>query len=75
MNIIHCIYMHGSRAQFSKSYMYGSFFTVYYHMLFYCVHGRYDTINSHLTQIFMCATVNVKTMLLDFFDLHVRNYQ
>ena len=33
---------------------------------FACVHGRYDTINSHLTQIFMCATVNVKTMLLDF---------
>ena len=32
----------------------------------FCVHGSYDTINSHLPQIFMCDTVNVKTMLLDF---------
>ena len=39
------------------------------------VHDRYDTINSHLTQIFMCAAVNVKTMLLGFFYLHVTNYQ
>ena len=31
------------------------------------VHDRYDTTNSHLTQIFMCAAVNVKIMLLDFF--------
>ena len=34
---------------------------------FFCVQGRYDTINSHLTQLFMCGTVNVKIMLLDFF--------
>ena len=33
---------------------------------FASVHGRHDTINSHLTQIFMWATVNVKTMMLDF---------
>ena len=40
-----------------------------------CVHDMYDTINSHLTQIFMRATVNVRTMLLDFFYLRVSNYQ
>ena len=32
---------------------------------FTCVHCRYDTINSHLTQIFMCVTGDVKIMLLD----------
>ena len=42
---------------------------------FACVHVKYDTVNSHLTQIFMCATVNVKTMWLDLFYLRVRNYQ
>ena len=42
---------------------------------FACVHDRYDTINSHLRQIFMSATVNVKTMLLDFPYLSVSNYQ
>ena len=42
---------------------------------FVCVHGRYDTINSHLTQIFMRATVNVKTMLLDFFYQRISIYQ
>ena len=42
---------------------------------FSCVHGRYDTTDSHLTQIFICATVNVKTMLLDFFYLCISNYQ
>ena len=42
---------------------------------FVCVHDRDDIINSHLTQIFMCATVNVKTMVLDFFYLRVSNYQ
>ena len=42
---------------------------------FVCVYGRYDTINSHLTQIFMCATVNVETVLLDFFYLCTSNYQ
>ena len=34
---------------------------------FACVHSRYGTVNSHLMQIFTCATVNVKTMFLDFF--------
>ena len=29
--------------------------------------GRYDAINNHLTQIFTCATLNVKNMLLEFF--------
>ena len=50
-----------------------SLFTAIY--FFACVHDRYDTINSYLTQIFMCATVNVKTMLLDFFYLRATNYQ
>ena len=36
----------------------------------FCLCARqYDTISSHLTQIFMCGTGNVKTMLLDFFCL------
>ena len=42
---------------------------------FACVHDRCDTIKSHLTQIFMYGTVNVKTMFLDFFYLCVSNYQ
>ena len=42
---------------------------------FACVHNSYDTMNSRLKQIFMCPTVNVKTMLLDFFYLRVSNYQ
>ena len=42
---------------------------------FVCVYRRYDTINSHLTQIFMCATVNVETVLLDFSYLCTSNYQ
>ena len=42
---------------------------------FVCVQGRYDTINSHLTKIFMWATANVKTMLADFFYLCISNYQ
>ena len=42
---------------------------------FACVHGRHDIINSHLTQIFMCATINVITMLLEFVYLCISNYQ
>ena len=45
---------------------------------FACVHdrhNRYDSINSHSTQILMYVTVNVKTMLLDFFYLRVSSYQ
>ena len=42
---------------------------------FACVHGRYDIINSHLTQIFMCATINVITTLLEFVYLCISNYQ
>ena len=44
---------------------------------FVCVHDRYDTINSHLTQTYICATatVNVKTMLLEFFYLCVSDDQ
>ena len=61
--------------QLSKSYMYDRFLLFTATHLFACVHGRYDTINSYLTQIFMCATVNVKTMLLDLFYLRVNNYQ
>ena len=36
---------------------------------FVCVHGRYDTFNIHLTQIFMCDTVNAETVLLDFLSV------
>ena len=39
------------------------------------VDSRYYTITNHLTQIFMCATVNVKTLLPDFFYLCICNYQ
>ena len=42
---------------------------------FFSVRATYDTINIHLTQIFMCATANVETMLLDFFYLCISNYQ
>ena len=40
-----------------------------------CMQGGYDTINSHLTQMLMCAKVNVKPVLLDFFYLCISNYQ
>ena len=40
-----------------------------------CMQGGYDAINSHLTQMLMCATVNVKPVLLDFFYLCISNYQ
>lgn len=43
--------------------------------LFACAHGKYDNANSQLTEIFMCATVNFKTILLEFSYLHVSNYQ
>ena len=43
--------------------------------LFACAHGKYDNANSHLTETFMCATVNFKTILLEFSYLHVSNYQ
>ena len=42
---------------------------------FVCVHGMYDTINSYLTKILMCATVNVQKNVARFFCLHVSNYQ
>ena len=32
-----------------------------------CLLPQAFTINSHLTKIFMCATVNAETILLDFF--------
>ena len=68
--------MHGNRAQFSKSYICNSVFLLLTVTCFFtCVHDRYDTINSHLTQMFMCSTVSVKTRLMDFFHLHVSNYQ
>ena len=42
---------------------------------FACLHDRYNTVNSHLTRIFMGAAVNVTTMLLDFYHLRVSNFQ
>ena len=59
--------------QFSKSYMYGSFCAVYCHMLFRLCDttNRYDTTNSHLTQMIMCATFNAKTMLLNSFSAFI----
>ena len=42
---------------------------------FVSVQSRYDTVHSPLTKICICATVNVKTMLLDFFFLYISNYQ
>ena len=62
--------MHNSRAQFSKTlYVQQFLFCLLPHAFFVCVHGRYDTINSHLTKKFMYGTVNVKTLLVDFFYL------
>ena len=43
MDIIHCVYVQGSRAQFSKSYMNSNGFAVYCDF-FACVHGRYNSI-------------------------------
>lgn len=48
-----------------------SFIFVFYCLLprsfLRCVEGRYDTMNSHLTQIFTYVTVNSEPMLLHFF--------
>ena len=60
-------YMHDSHVQFSRSYVYGSLFAVYSNMFILpCVYDRCDVFNSHFLEIFMCATVKVKTMFLDF---------
>ena len=68
---LRCVYMHGSRSQFSKSHMHGSFFAVYCHVLFRVV---CTTGNNHLRQMFTCTTVNVKAMLLDFFYMRISCY-
>ena len=54
-----CVYMHGSRGQVLKSYL----FAIYCDTLFHDVcQGRYDTINSHLSQMFTNATVSVNAV-------------
>ena len=75
MNIIQ--YLHAQQLCTVFKVLYVQQFLCYLlpHAFFVCVYGRYDTINSHLTQIFMCATVNVEKVLLDFFYLCIGNYQ
>ena len=66
--------IHGSRTQFSKSYMHGSFFC---HLLFciflWSVHCRYGAIGSHFSEISMYASVNIN--VANFLYFHVSNYQ
>ena len=66
-NIIQCLHAQQLCTVFKTLYVQKFLFCLLPHGFFVRVHVRYDTINSHLTQIFMCGTVNVKTMLLDFF--------
>ena len=52
---------------FSKSYTTAVFVLFTVTCFFAGVLGAYDTIKGHLTQIFTCATLNVKNMLLEIF--------
>ena len=75
VNIIQCLHAQQLYTVFKILYIQQFLFCLLLHAFFVCVQGRYDTINSHLTQLFMCGTVNVKIMLLDFFYLCIGNYQ
>ena len=59
--------MHVSRTRFSNSYMHDNFLAIYCQELFLRrLHVRYDTINRHLSPVFMYASVNVQAMLFVF---------
>ena len=61
-----CVYRQNIHVQFSKSYYAWQLFAIHCHMFSHLV-------CSHLLQIFRCATVKFKTMLLDFFCLYISN--
>ena len=76
LNIIQWLHAQQLYTVFKILYVQQFLFCLLPHAFFVRDHGRYGTINSHLTQILMCATVNVKTMLLGcFFYLCISNYQ
>ena len=65
VNIIQCL--HGQQLCSFINPICTAFFILCTATCFFAgVDSRYDTITNNLTQIFMCATVNVKTMLPDF---------
>ena len=68
MNIIQ--YLHAQKLCTVFKILYAVFVLSPVTCFFVCVHGRYDTINSRLTQIFMCVTVNVETVLLNLFYVY-----
>ena len=67
--MLNSIYMHGSHAQFSKSYMHSTFSSFTVTCFFVCVYDRYDVANSNLLQTFKFVTIKFKTMLLEFLYL------
>ena len=67
--MLNSIYMHGSHAQFSKSYMHSTFSSFTVTCFFACVYDRYDVANSNLLQTFKFVTIKFKTMLLEFLYL------
>ena len=74
VNIIQCL--HGQQLYSFINPICTAFFMLCTATCFFArVDSRYYTITNHLTQIFMCATVNVKTLLPDFFYLCICNYQ
>ena len=74
VNIIQCLHAQQLYTVFKILYVHQFSLFLLPHAFFVCVHGRYDTINSHLTNI-MSGTVNVKTVLLGFFYLCISNHQ
>ena len=75
VNIIQCPHAQQLYTVFKILYVQQFLFCLLPHAFLVCAHGRYDSINSNLTQIFISRTVNVKTMLLHFFHLCTSNYQ
>ena len=77
VNIIQCL--HGQQLYSFINPICTAFFMLCTATCFFAhVDSRYYTITNHLTQIFiifMCATVNVKTLLTDFFYLCICTYQ
>ena len=58
VNIIQCLHAQQLYTVFKILYVQQFLFCLLLYAFFVCAHGKYETINSHLTQILMCVTIN-----------------
>ena len=66
----YAVYTHTTAVHIFQNPIFTAVFVLFTTTCFFVfVPGKCDTINSHLKQIFMCATVNIKTMLLHFLSV------